>query len=165
MKQSISITLLLLIAGYFLYRAYKVYFYTPTINFQELSLKDLNNNPANIHKDKLNAAIIVFFQTWCAPCVQEMVLINQHQKEFNFTSVYFITDESTEKVKNLKQRLQADSLNILISNESLKKLDILSYPTIYLIKNSTIIETHKGAIITSANFNTELHHLQKLLSQ
>ncbi len=163
MKEQIKFVVLIAIALYFGYRAYQVFFYVPHIHLQSMKLYNLQNQKTKIDISERNSAIIIFFQTWCGPCVQEMQLIQKYYSEFNFTKIYFISDESSEKVLNLKNRLHLDSLNIYLSNEPLSSLGIKVFPIIYIIKKDKIVETHKGAFIDKSNFEDEIFHLKKIL--
>ncbi|HPQ08042.1 MAG TPA: redoxin domain-containing protein [Bacteroidia bacterium] len=163
MKYKILFAILILIAIYSGYRAYQIIFYTPDIKFEELSLKTLNNKKININPSTLKSSIIIFFQTRCAPCVQEIKLFQKNYSLFRFTSLYFISDESPEKILSLKKRFHLDSLNFLISTESLQSIGIQSFPTTYIIKNGKIIETHKGTFIDETNFEDELFHIKEML--
>lgn len=163
MREKIKIAVLIFIAGFFFYRAYQVFFYTPDIDFSRLKLKDLNAKEIYLQENDLNKAMVVCFQTWCAPCVAEMQLVQSHFEKFKFLKIYFITDESVIKVENLKRQLKLDSLNFLISEEILSNLGIESFPTIYILKNGQIIEKHKGAIMDASNLEDELFHLNEML--
>lgn len=163
MKYKIKIAIFILIAIYFGYKAYRTFFYTPEIEWKNLSLKTLNNQTKVLNEQDLSSAIIIFFQTWCPPCIAEMRLIQKHSRDFQFTKIYFITDEEVEKVISLKQRFHLDDLNFLISDESLETIGIQAFPSIYILKDNQIVESHKGAFIDETNFEDELYHLKKLL--
>lgn len=163
MKEKIKFILLITIAVYFSYRAYKIYFHTPEIDFKNLQLKTLDNQKFSLQSKDDKSAIIIFFQTWCGPCVNEMKLIQKHFSEFNFTKIYLISDENTEKILSLKHRLKSDSLNFLHSEMPLESIDIEAFPTTYIIKNNKIIEKHKGTFMDENNFEDEIFHLKKTL--
>lgn len=161
MKAKIKITVLLLIALYFLYNAYKIYFYTPEIDFQEIPLITLEGQKAAV--DAKSSAVVVFFQTWCVPCIAEMNLVQKHFTEFNFTKIYFISDESPEKIQSLKHRFHLDSLNFLYSEKNLADIGINAFPTAFIVKDNKIIEKHKGVFIDESNFEDEIFHLKEML--
>ncbi len=163
MKEKVKIFVLLIIAMYFGYRSYKIFFYNPDIDFEKMQLKTLDNKNFQLNHTHLQSTIIVFFQTWCGPCVSEMKLIQKNYRMFSFTKIYFISDESSEKLYALKNRLRLDSVNILFYHEKLVSIGIESFPTSYIIKNNEIMETHKGAFIDENNFEGEIFHLQKIL--
>ncbi len=163
MKYKIRIIIFLLIAAYFGYKAYQTFFYTTEIEWKKLSLKTLNNQPKVLSEQDLSSAIIIFFQTWYPPCIAEMRLIQKHSQDFQFTNIYFITDEEIEKVESLKNRFHLYNLNFLISENNLQTLGIDAFPSVYIVRNNKIIESHKGAIIDETNFEDELYHLKKLL--
>lgn len=163
MKQKLKIILFLVMAVYFGYRVYQIYFYTPAIEFDKLKLKTLNNQPHIFNSKHLQSSIIIFFQTWCGPCVAEMKLIQKHYSQFQFTNIYFISDEPIEKLNRLKQHLHLDSLNILYSEDKLENIGIQAFPTSYILKNNKIIETHKGIFIDESNLEDEIFHLKEML--
>jgi len=165
MKYKILFAIFIFIAIYFGYKAYRIIYYTPNIKFENLSLKTLNNKKININPSLEKSSIIIFFQTWCAPCVQEMIFLQKNYSQFRFTSLYFISDESTEKILSLKKKFHLDSLNFLICTEPLQDLGIQSFPTTYILKNGKIIETHKGTFIDKTNFEDELFHLKEILKE
>ncbi|GIV26837.1 MAG: hypothetical protein KatS3mg027_0651 [Bacteroidia bacterium] len=163
MKDKIKIAILIFIAVFFLYRAYRIYFYTPDIDFSSLKLKDLSGKEVALNISDLDKTMVVCFQTWCSPCVAEMQLVQKHFEKFKFLTIYFITDESEVKVESLKRRLKLDSLNFLISVEPLSELGIESFPTIFILKDGQIIEKHKGAIVDESNLEDEIFHLNEML--
>lgn len=148
---------------YVLIKIYQIYFYIPDLNFCELKLKTLDNKNINSEILVKDRSIIVFFQTWCGPCIAEMKIIQKHYSEFQFTNIYFISDEPIEKLNGLKLRLRLDSLNIIHSDNKLENIGIQAFPTIYVLKNNKILETYKGALIDESNWEDEIFHLKKLL--
>lgn len=163
MKLKIQFVVFLMIALFFIYRLYRIYYYIPKMDFQKLEFQSLDGNTQSLSSQDLNATILVFFQTWCAPCIAEMSLIQKHFDEFKFVKIYFVSDEDKAKILHLKQRFKLDSLNFLISNEKLTNIGIEAFPTVYVLKNKKIVESHKGAFIDESNFEDELYHLKELL--
>lgn len=155
--------ILIIIALYLFFKLYFVYYYIPDINFAQLPLYSLTGEQKETDSITKNTAVIIFFQTWCGTCIQEMILINKMYKKLDFTNVYFITDESIEKTEKMKAKYGLHHINILKCSASFKKIGIEAFPTIYLIKNNSILEKHKGNIIDEQNIEDEIYHLKKLL--
>lgn len=146
-----------------MYQVYKIFFYTPDIPFQKLTFLNIHHDTIHLQPDTTHSAIIVFFQTWCGPCIAEMKLIQTHYNDFSFTKIYFISDEPLHKLSALTLRLRLDSLQVLQSTTSLKDLGIQVFPTSYILKQGQILETHKGSFIDESNFEDELFHLKEML--
>ncbi|GAB4204907.1 MAG: hypothetical protein Fur0023_13210 [Bacteroidia bacterium] len=149
-------------AGYLLFYFYRAYFYVSTIHPFQLSLKTLELK--NVSADSIlnEKVILIFFQTWCRPCIQEMQLINKHAEEFNFVKIYFITDESPEKVKHLLERVQGKNIFVLLSDKALSEIGITAFPTAYFFKDKKCLEKHKGVWIDDSNFEDAMYHLRMI---
>ncbi|MCX7728172.1 MAG: TlpA family protein disulfide reductase [Bacteroidia bacterium] len=152
-----------LLTGYFVYHFYYTYVYFPNLTPSDFSLKTMNNNTVSTDTLLSNKnTIIIFFQTWCGPCIQEMRLLNKHKNDFYFTNMYFITDESHEKVRRTISKFQLDSSHILLSEKSFKEMGISAFPTSYFFKNGLCIEKQKGSWIDMSNYEDALFHVRKM---
>lgn len=163
MKQKIITIIWIIIALYFAYRASRIFFYTPSLDFEKISFQTLDKEKVSLTSQQLHSTIIIFFQTWCAPCIAEMRLFQAHHKDFQFTNVYFVSDEPIDKVRALKEHMHLDSINILISEKPLQDIGIEVFPTVYVIKDKQIIEKHRGAFIDDSNIEDEIYHLKQIL--
>jgi len=154
--------LISLVAGYLIYHFYSAYYYIADIDASDLSLKTLKGESVSADTILNGKTIVVFFQTWCAPCIQEMRLINSRSPDFNFVKICFITDESPQKVKQLIERMHITNVQILLSDKALTDIGITAFPTTYFFKGKKCVEKHKGTWIDESNYEDELYHLKKL---
>ena len=115
----------------YLYTKYKV---PPTIEFHELSLTDLNNNPVNLSEYAGKNIFISFWAPWCGDCINEMPdlqFVYNRLKDENFVflaiSGYDIAKEKRYVTKN------NFDITFLHMTQKLKEIDIYSIPTNYII--------------------------------
>ncbi len=96
-----------------------------------------------------NLGKIVFYSFWfksCAPCIEEIPLLNRIEKQFrdrvNFIA---ITYESHEDVKSFLEEHPSNFKQILLSREEIDKLEICSgYPTNVITCDGEIIYCYHG---------------------
>jgi thiol-disulfide isomerase/thioredoxin len=134
MKNKIVITALLviglLIAG-FLFNRYRV---APSVNFPDLALTDLNNNPVNLKQFQGKNVFVNFFATWCGPCIREMPSLQSAQASLQPDNFVFIciSDEPITRLQSFVHRTQK-KLIILHSVENMHGHNIYTIPTSYLL--------------------------------
>ncbi|MGB1248880.1 MAG: peroxiredoxin family protein [Chitinophagales bacterium] len=127
------ISLLLVIAGVvvFMYSKYRV---PPKVEFQQLTLVDLEGNSASLDDYAGKNIFITMWATWCKDCLVEMPDL-QHVKEQladeNFVFLA-ISDYDIEKERAYATENDFD-FTYLHMTESLKDIGIHAIPTNYII--------------------------------
>jgi thiol-disulfide isomerase/thioredoxin len=121
----------IVIAG-FLYQKYRL---APGIKFEALELTDLKGNAVklqNYHDKKL---FINFFATWCGACIEELPALDRAAEILAPDNFVFIavSDEPLPLLNRASERLSLQRITILRSAKKLKQLDIVTYPTSYLL--------------------------------
>lgn len=148
LKKSIYI-LLLIIAIAFGYYQYSKYKMAPTINIAELRLFNLDNSTYTLFENNQKFAYLVFWGTWCGPCVREMPIIEKvynempNAKNWNFVT---IAEEPEEVIQNFKSR-KPYTISFTISEKEFSEYNIFTYPTSFIINNKgEILESWTGDI-------------------
>lgn len=105
----------------------------PKNPIQKTVLFDEQNNKIDIAQ--LNGKVVIesYFQTWCGDCRKEQPELLKLQKHFgDKLKVILITDESFDKINQMKGVLQLD-LIFYRSEKPLKEIGIRRFPTTYLL--------------------------------
>ena len=106
---------------------YWKFVYTPKIDLVPIQIQDEMGRAVQPEPDK--PIIVSFYQTWCSDCVRETPILAKFAKENNI-ALYFITDESVEKVIKFKSRFSDTTLPFYYSNKPLAEYGIKKYPTV-----------------------------------
>ncbi|MDO9001462.1 MAG: TlpA disulfide reductase family protein [Bacteroidota bacterium] len=142
-KKLINI-LILVILGFLGFYFYKKYNVAPTINFEKLSLVDLDNQPVKFSSFKGKKMVVCFSASWCPNCLVELKELNEvKNSELADVDVIVISDESLEKVISFKER-KAYPFTFLKLNQSFGDIGIFSIPTSYIV--NTKLEVKKETV-------------------
>lgn len=74
--------------------------------------------------------VLIFFQTWCGPCIHELRVWSKYAEAQNDLRIYAITDETPDKITPLLDFVHPD-ISIVLSAKPLRELQIYSFPTSY----------------------------------
>jgi thiol-disulfide isomerase/thioredoxin len=132
--------------GIFQYNKYRV---VASLDFKSLKTFDLDGNEYELFPNNEKYAYIVFWGTWCRPCVNEMPIIqnvyNQLEKPSKWSFVT-IAEEPVEKISQFKNRKKL-SFPFTISEKEFAEYNIFTYPTSYIINNKyEILESWTGEV-------------------
>ena len=121
----------------------------PAMDMQTRTFYSLNNEPLNLNEGR-SGKLLIFFQTWCGPCIKELRVWSNYLETHRDIRVYAITDESPAEVKPLL-RIVHPEISIAYSRESLRSLQIYSFPTAYYFPagSKTPLISKVGAILPS----------------
>lgn len=90
-------------------------------------MKVLEVNERNFNEEVLNSpkpVIIDFFATWCEPCMQQSPII--------------------EKIADIEEEVKVVKIDVDKNAELADKYDIMSIPTILIIKDGQVIKDFVG---------------------
>ncbi len=130
-----------------------------TINLTDDSYKDLNGKSVSLLDLNKKPLVLNYWATWCEPCVKEFKDFERFQNKYgNFFNIVMISDESTAKIKNFKDKNQYNFIFL----KSTKKLELLGIS----IRPSTFFINKKGEVIVnnlgSLNFEKIVVNSNKL---
>jgi thiol-disulfide isomerase/thioredoxin len=119
-----------------------------------ISLKSLDNNSVNVKADfseKDKVYVYVFWATWCAPCIQELDVMNDvysdWKEELNMEIVAISIDDARtgKRVKPMVNGRSWDYTVLLDTNQDLKRtLSIANPPYTIVVKNGAILYEQAG---------------------
>ena len=121
----------------------------------KLTLKDQNNKPYNWENYKDKTVILHFWQTDCIACRNELKELKEVYKHYNQNKdevilLSIVSPELEHKKKStIKDFIQQKKINfpVLIdeTGEFFEKFKIISYPSTFIVKESTLELTIPGA--------------------
>jgi thiol-disulfide isomerase/thioredoxin len=121
--------------------------------------KDIDNNKIILKEiyNKKNV-LLVFWGTWCNPCIQEIPLLREIRQRYSKEQLEIIsvaTKSLPEKVRQLIKEQQMDWVHI-VNNEKINQLyQVTAYPEVYLI------DTKGDIIYKSTNYPDVNHEILK----
>ncbi len=108
-----------------------------SVDSKEVSISSFEGKPT----------VINFWFIGCAPCVQEMPLLNRFNEAYgdrvNFVSVTFDDQEAVEK---FFQKREFNFLNLVDATDFISDLGVTNYPTTVFINAKGIVQQIKGGI-------------------
>lgn len=112
----------------------------------EMILTDINGKKISINKLNGKPTLINFWFTACAPCIDEMPILNkihyEYKEKYNFIAVTFESQKQVDKF--LKKHLYK-FLHIVDAREFTDKLQLKSYPVnLFLDKNGIVKYSENG---------------------
>ncbi len=108
----------------------------------EFELYDLNNEKIVVNNEKIT--LLIFWATWCKPCMEEIPVLLQIRKKFpkeNLNIIAISLDKKVETIKEAVQKNDMNWINSISNNDILDKYISKGIPEIFLIKNKKIIYT------------------------
>ncbi len=118
-----------------------------TLEDYQWTLKTIAGNETNLASSKGKVALINLWATWCPPCVAEMPslqnLYNEYGDQVDF---YFVSSESSEKLKKFMAHKGYDFPVYVHSYKAPGMLEASSIPTTYVLsKSGKIVIDKTGA--------------------
>lgn len=112
----------------------------------EMILTDINGKKISINKLNGKPTLINFWFTACAPCIDEMPILNkiydEYKEKYNFIAVTF---ESQKQVDTFLKKHLYKFLHIVDAREFTDKLQLKSYPVnLFLDKNGIVKYSENG---------------------
>ncbi|NUM31166.1 MAG: TlpA family protein disulfide reductase [Bacteroidetes bacterium] len=129
---------------------------TKSNSLPQITVKDIDGKSVNFAQSITpgQITIVSFWATWCKPCLQELVnidnLYEDWQKKYNVKLIAVSIDDSrtAPKVKPLVTSKNWTYEILIDINSDLKRaMNVTNPPTLFLIdKNGKIVFTHTGYI-------------------
>lgn len=129
---------------------------TKTNTLPQVSVKDIDGKSVNFaqYVKPGQITIVSFWATWCKPCIQELInidnLYEEWQKKYNVNLIAVSIDDSrtAPKVKPFVTSKNWTYDVLIDINSDLKRaMNVTNPPTLFLIdQNGKIVFTHTGYI-------------------
>ena len=127
--------------------SYKKYRIPPTIEFEELTLTDLDGQPTSLQAYAGKNIFITMWAPWCADCIKEMPalqFVKDQLKEEDFVFLA-ISGYDIKKEKAFANKFPYD-FDYLHMSEKLAAINIHAIPTNYIInKKGKVVYKKVGA--------------------
>jgi peroxiredoxin len=151
--------ILVLCVAFYMYNKYHV---APGIQFNELSLSDLNGQPVKLESFKGKKLAVCFSASWCPNCLEELKDISSvKDKDYNDVEVIVISDEPLEKIIDFKER-KGYPFTFLKLNQPFNAIGIYSIPTSYVINTKFEVMKESVGYVNWSDPSTA-QHLKKLM--
>ena len=155
----IIISVIALLIGLYFYNKYNV---APSIDFNKLTLTDLQENPLKFSSFKGKKLVVCFSASWCPNCLDEMKEMNAIKDvELSDVEVLIISDEPLEKIMSLKERTDYP-FTFLKMEQKFNDVGIFSIPTSYIVNTNLEVKKETVGYLDWTNAAT-VEHLKKLM--
>lgn len=126
-------------------------------NIKNLKLKNSNNVLEAPFNSKFKVNMMVFWASWCQPCLQEIPMLKEVYKNYNSKSINIVSISIDKDEKNWKEALKNQKMpwqQLLVDNNNLKSLQTkFRFSAIPLI----ILLNDKGDEITRIDGMSEIN--------
>jgi len=144
---------------FFFYNRYRV---APSIDFNKISLVNMNQEEVPFAAFNGKKKIVCFSASWCPNCLHELKEINDIKvSDLNDVEVIVISDEAIEKIKAFKDKKQY-SFTFLKMKQAFSEVGINSIPTSYLVNGRQEVKKETVGYIDWKDASA-LAHMKKLL--
>ena len=101
----------------------------------DFTLESLDGEAFRLSETDGKIRLIDFWATWCAPCREEVPMLNELQATYGDQGLLIlaITDEETEVVRNFVQENGVEYLNLIGTEEVAEAYGVLGLPAAYLV--------------------------------
>ena len=121
---------------------------------RQASFKNLQGQPADLSAWDGKPRILNFWATWCAPCREEIPLLNRVQTEHAAEGLQIIgiAIDEPEKVAKFQQKLSFSFPTLIAGAEAIPLMKTLGNPSgglpfsVFLAANGRILGTHLGPL-------------------
>jgi len=119
-----------------------------TFKKSELTFKGDSSVSASVWLKAASEQKVVFFwATWCGPCIMEMEAVKEGIAEgkVDGSNLYFVSDETPEKIAAFVARKNMQAINIVRVNTTAQTLGIYSIPfSVAINKAGEVEKTETG---------------------
>lgn len=115
----------------------------------EFSLTSLDGETWRLAESAGSVRLIDFWATWCAPCRDEVPMLNELQRRYGAEGFMVVAisdaDDPADRVREFVDELGVEYLTLLGEREVFDEYDVFGLPTAYLLdRDGTVIETYFG---------------------
>ncbi len=158
LKYIIFGALAVIVAVYF----YNKYRTAPTLDFNKLTLFDVEGNPVKWQNFTGKKMVVSFGASWCPNCLEELKMINSiKDKDLNGVEVIVISDEAMENVQSFKER-KGYPFTFLKMNQTFNSIGVNAIPTTYIVNTNLELKDETVGYIDWKDPST-VEHLKKLM--
>ncbi|MBA2613649.1 MAG: TlpA family protein disulfide reductase [Bacteroidetes bacterium] len=160
-KKRITLIILVIAAliGFYFYNKYNM---APSIDFNKLTLSDLNEKPVKFSSFKGKKMVVCFSASWCGNCLDEMKEMNAIKDvQLSDVEIVIISDEPLEKIMSLKERTDYP-FTFLKMNQQFNDIGIFSIPTSYIVNTNLEVKKETVGYVDWTDAST-VEHLKKLM--
>lgn len=113
----------------------------------DFTLTSLDGESFRLSETDGMVRLIDFWATWCAPCREEVPMLNELQAEYGERGllVLAITDEETDVVREFVEEYGVEYLNLIGTEEIAEAYGVLGLPAAYLVDaEGRLVKTFLG---------------------
>ena len=101
----------------------------------DFTLQSVDGEPFRLSETNGKIRLIDFWATWCAPCREEVPMLNDLQADYGDRGLLIlaITDEETGLVRDFMQEYGVEYLNLIGTEEIAEAYGVLGLPAAYLV--------------------------------
>jgi thiol-disulfide isomerase/thioredoxin len=113
----------------------------------DFTARKLDGAPFRLSETAGQVRLIDFWATWCAPCREEVPMLNQLHADYGPQGLLIlaITDEETEVVRDFVEEYGVEYLNVIASEEVTEAYNVPGLPAAYLIDaEGRVVKTFLG---------------------
>jgi thiol-disulfide isomerase/thioredoxin len=155
-----SLLIIVLLLAFYMYSKYHV---PPSINFNSLSLVDLQNQPVKFESFKGKKMVVGFSASWCPNCLEELAdLQSVKESLLPDVEIVVISDEPIETIQHFKDKKGYTAFTFLKMNSSFSSIGINSIPTSYIVNRNLQVTNETVGYVDWKDPST-CEHLKKLM--
>jgi thiol-disulfide isomerase/thioredoxin len=145
------------LAALYLYNKYRV---APGMDFNKLTLSDVDGNPFQWKSLAGKKMVVSFGASWCVNCRDEMQLLNSiKDKGLSDVTIVIIDDEPLDRVKSLAA---AYPFLFLKMEQSFPSIGVNAIPVNYIV-NRRLEVTYEEVGAIEWEESSTLEHMKKLM--
>ncbi len=113
----------------------------------DFTVQSLDGEPFRLSETQGKIRLIDFWATWCAPCREEVPMLNELQAEYRDQGLLIlaITDEEAGVVREFVQEHGVEYLNLIGTGEIAEAYGVLGLPAAYLVDaEGQLVKTFLG---------------------
>ena len=113
----------------------------------DFTLQSLEGERFRLSETDGKIRLIDFWATWCAPCREEVPMLNELQADYRDRGLLIlaITDEESEVVREFVEKYGVEYLNLIGTEETAEAYGVLGLPAAYLLDpEGRVVKTFLG---------------------
>jgi thiol-disulfide isomerase/thioredoxin len=113
----------------------------------DFTLNDLQGVPVQLSDSAGQIRLIDFWATWCAPCREEVPMLNELQASYGSRGfqILAISDEEADVIRDFVEDHEVEYLNLVGTEEVVESFGVLGLPAAYLVDGEgKVVESFLG---------------------